>query len=96
MTDKELKRLKRTELLEMLLNMRRENDSLRQELEEAKKKLEDRMILTEKAGSIAEAALQLNLVFETAQKAADQYLMNVRRLSDENPDGDGTGGRTEA
>jgi transposase-like protein len=96
MTDKELKRLKRTELLEMLLNMRRENDSLRQELEEAKKKLEDRMILTEKAGSIAEAALQLNLVFETAQKAADQYLMNVRRLSDENPEGDGTGGRTEA
>jgi hypothetical protein len=54
------------------------------------------MILTEKAGSIAEAALQLNLVFETAQKAADQYLMNVRRLSDENPEGDGTGGRTEA
>jgi uncharacterized protein with PIN domain len=80
----------------MLLKMRRENDSLRQELEETKQKLEDRVILTENAGSIAEAALQLNLVFETAQKAADQYLMNVKRLSDENPEGDGTGGSTKA
>jgi transposase-like protein len=80
----------------MLLSLRRENDSLRQELEEAKQKLEDRVILTEKAGSIAEAALQLNKVFETAQMAADQYLMNVKRLSDENPEGDGTGGSTKA
>jgi transposase-like protein len=96
MTDKELRKLKKTELLEMLLNLRRENDSLRQELEEAKEKLEDRTILTEKAGSIAEAALQLNKVFETAQMAADQYLMNVKRLSDENPEGDGTGVSTKA
>jgi transposase-like protein len=96
MTDKELRKLKKTELLEMLLKMRRENDSLRQELEEAKQKLEDRTILTEKAGSIAEAALQLNKVFETAQMAADQYLMNVKRLSDENPEGDGTGVSTKA
>jgi transposase-like protein len=96
MTDKELRKLKKTELLEMLLNLRRENDSLRQELEEAKEKLEDRTILTEKAGSIAEAALQLNKVFEAAQMAADQYLMNVKRLSYENPEGDGTGVSTKA
>ena len=37
-----------------------------------------REIELEKAGSIAEAALRLNGVFEMAQKAADQYLYNIR------------------
>ena len=31
------------------------------------------------AGSIAEASLKLSGIFEAAQKAADQYLYNVRR-----------------
>lgn len=31
------------------------------------------------AGSIAEASLKLNKVFEAAQKAADQYLYNLRQ-----------------
>ena len=30
------------------------------------------------SGSIAEAALKLNGIFEVAQKAADQYLENVK------------------
>lgn len=33
------------------------------------------------AGSIAEASLQLNQVFEAAQQAAEQYLENIRSLS---------------
>ena len=40
-----------------------------------------RRILLEKAGSIAEASLQLNGVFEAAQKAADQYVENIQSLS---------------
>ena len=36
-----------------------------------------------RAGAIAEAALMLNGVFDAAQKAADQYLENVRRLAEE-------------
>ncbi len=41
-----------------------------------------REIELEEAGSIAEAALRLNGIFEAAQEAADQYLMNVRRMAD--------------
>ena len=37
-----------------------------------------RRIQLVEAGSIAEAALRLNGIFETAQKAADQYLYNLR------------------
>lgn len=39
----------------------------------------DRRIELEEAGNIAEAALKLNKVFEAAQKAADQYLYNLRQ-----------------
>ena len=32
------------------------------------------------AGSIAEASLKLNKIFETAQAVADQYIDNIKRL----------------
>lgn len=82
-TDRELRRLSRADLLELLLAEGRENEQLRARLEEAEKKLESREITLQKAGSIAEAALRLNGVFEAAQEAAQQYLENVKRLAEE-------------
>lgn len=64
MTDKELKHLKRAELLEMLISQVEENERLKKSLEKAQKALSDRQILINQAGSIADAALQLNGVFE--------------------------------
>jgi hypothetical protein len=61
-----------------MLAQSREIDSLREQLAEAKAKLEDRRITIEKAGSLAEASLQLTKIFEEAQKAADLYLDNVK------------------
>lgn len=78
MTDVELRKLKRTELLEMLIAASRENETLRTQVEELNRKLEDRNIAVSNLGSIAEASLQLNGVFEAAQAAAEQYLENVR------------------
>lgn len=79
MTEKELHKLKRAELLEMMLAQSREIDSLRARIEELEEKLADREIRIQESGSIAEAALKLNGIFEAAQAAADQYLENVRR-----------------
>ncbi len=81
MTTKELKKLKRSELLEMLLARTEEVERLRAELDEAQKKLDDRAILLENTGSIAEAALKLNGVFEAAEEAAKQYLENIERMT---------------
>lgn len=78
MTEKELRRLSRMDLLEMLLEQSREVERLQKELETVKKQLEDRRIMEQEAGSIAEASLRLNKVFEAAQQAADQYLENIR------------------
>ena len=79
MTAKELKRLRRSDLLEMLLKLRKENDQLREQLAQAQQQLENRGIEIENAGSLAEAALRLNGIFEAAQAACDQYTENVRR-----------------
>lgn len=76
--EKELRHLSRIDLLEMLLKKSREVDLLKRELEETRSELHDRQIKINRAGSIAEAALKLNEVFEAAQKAADQYLENIR------------------
>ena len=83
LTDKELQKLSRIDLLELLLEKSKETEKLQEELEQVKAKLAEREIKIEKAGSIAEAALALNGVFEVAQAAADQYLENLRRISEE-------------
>jgi hypothetical protein len=82
MTDKELKRLNRRELLEVLLEQSRQMDEMKQKLEKAEAELEDRKIKLEKAGSIAEAALQLNHIFEAADEAARQYIENVKAMDE--------------
>ena len=81
MTAKELKKLKRSELLEMLLARTEEVERLRAELDEANEKLADRAICLENVGSIAEAALKLNDVFAAADAAVEQYLKNVERIT---------------
>ena len=79
MTDRELKKLTRAELLEMLLAQTKERQRLEEELEKVKAALAEKELKVASAGSIAEAALALNGVFEAAQKAADQYLENVKQ-----------------
>lgn len=82
MTDKELRRLNRSELLEILVAQAEENEILKSRLAEAEEKLQDRAISVENAGSIADAALSINGVFESAEAAAVHYLENVHRMSE--------------
>jgi len=81
MTEKELLKLKRSEMLEIMLAQSREIDKLRQELEEANARVEDRELRLKDCGSIAEASLRLTNIFTEAQKAVDLYVENVKRLA---------------
>ena len=90
MTDKELQKLKRSELLEIMLGLQNELDWQKKENQELKKKVgeltskaESRTISIEKAGSIAQAALEMNGVFTAAQQAADVYLENIRKMHED-------------
>ncbi len=86
MTDKELRKLNRKELLEILVSQQKEIDRLRSELQQAKEELQDRRIAIEKAGSLAEASIAMTNLFEEAQKAADIYLHNIYALGTEYKD----------
>ena len=83
MTDKELQRMSRKALLELLIEQIEENEKMKVQLQEAQTKLESREIIASEAGSIAQAALQLNDVFLAADNAAKQYLENIQRLSEQ-------------
>ena len=80
MADDELKKLKRGELLDRMIELTRENEQLKAELSDMRAKLAERQLDLIDAGSIAEASMKLNGVFAAAQAAADQYLDNIERL----------------
>ena len=80
---KELRRLTRPELLELLVDMGEELEKVRAERDALKSELDKKEIRLKEAGNIAEAALSLSGIFEAAQEAADIYLKNVQAMSEE-------------
>lgn len=73
--------MSRKDLLELLVLQSKKIDELQEKLEQANCSLRDKQILISEAGSIAEASLRLNKIFEVAQQTADQYLENMKRLA---------------
>ena len=85
MPDRELRRMRRAELVEIILALKQTEDRLRAENAALSAQLQERQIHIENAGSIAQAALELNNVFAAAQAAADDYLHSVQAsLADTN------------
>ena len=82
MTNKEIEKLTRKELIQMLLTVTEENDRLNGEIEKLNHELKLRKIAIESSGTMAEAAMKLNRVFEAADAAAKQYLQNVKAKAD--------------
>lgn len=81
MTDKELKRLGRAELIEIIFEQQKRCEEYTAIIDKLKKEQEKKDLCISESGSIAEAAIRLNGVFEAAQAAADQYLSSVRAAS---------------
>lgn len=83
MTDKEVRKLRKAELLEVLIELSEENNRLKEEIEDLKQQLKDRKLKLDNCGSIAEASILISGVLEAAQNAADCYLENIKRKSKE-------------
>ncbi len=83
MQNNELRKMRRTELIEIIYAMQQNEKTITAECEELRSRLEERNIQIEASGSIAEAALTLNQVFENADKAAQQYLASVKSKEEE-------------
>ena len=74
MNNLDIKKLKKSDLMKILIDQA-------EEIEFLKNKLDEKIILLENSGSIADAALKLNNIFENAQSAADQYVESVKYLN---------------
>lgn len=79
----DLSKLSRKELLELLIEQGKEIERLRSELDSVRSSLDDKTIELTKAGTMAQAAIGVNRVFEAADEAASQYLDNIRRLCED-------------
>lgn len=81
--DRKLRKMRKIELLELLLEQEKEIERLQIENSKLQEQLEIRRLQIEESGSIAEAALKLSGIFEAAQKAADIYLESVTPASED-------------
>lgn len=78
--EKSLKKLSKKDLLELLVMQSKKIDELEEKLNKAEELLNSKQILISECGSIAEASLKLNKIFEVAQESANQYLENIKRI----------------
>ena len=74
----DLLKLKKKDLLEIMLRQSEEIDELRAQIAELQAKLDDRDFQFNRIGSIAEASLAVTNIFQEAEKAAKLYLENIR------------------
>ena len=81
MTDRQLRKLNRTDLLKLLLEEKKETEALRKQLQEMQLQLECKQLNLNQSGSLAEAALKLSGIFEAAETACQYYTENIRNLS---------------
>lgn len=81
MNEKELRKISRKELLELLLEQANRIVDLEKELADAKAKLEDKRIMLNEAGNLAEASLKITDLFQKTMETCKIYSDNVEELN---------------
>ncbi len=80
MNSKELRKLGRRELLEILLEQTKRIEELESELEKVNNELNERKVSLKNIGSIAEASLVLGNIFKAADECVNVYKKNSLEL----------------
>ena len=83
MIGKELKRLNRRELVDIIYQLKKNEQQLQDELAALRNELEEKQVRMSMAGSIAEASMAVTNVFEVAQRTADLYLDAIASMKAE-------------
>ena len=83
MTDKEFKRLNRAQLIDIIYQFQLKIDTLTEQKQELERELADKRLRLDNAGNIADAALEINDCFRSAQNAAEQYLNEIKAIREE-------------
>ena len=83
MTDKEFKRLSRAQLIDIIYQLQLQMEDLTEQNRGLENALAEKRLRLSKAGNIAEAALEINNCFRSAQNAAEQYLNEIKTIREE-------------
>lgn len=83
MIGKELKRLSRRELVDIIYQLKKNEQENREKIEALEEELQNQRIRVSVAGSIAEAATDITRIFSTAQRTADLYLNEIASMKAE-------------
>ena len=83
MTDREFKRLSRSQLIDIIYQLQLKQEELMADNEKLTKALADKRLRVGEAGNIAEAALEIHNVMQAAQDAAAHYLEEIRVMREE-------------
>ena len=83
MVSKELRKLSRRELIDIIYQMKKNEQQMLEQITALQDALQEKQIRISVAGSIAEAALSVTNIFSTAQMAADLYLQEISRMKEE-------------
>jgi hypothetical protein len=77
MIHKELRKLNRRELIDIIYQMKKNEQQLQEKITALEAAREEKRLRISKAGSVAEAAVAITNVLNAAQEAADLYLHEI-------------------
>ena len=80
MMNKELKRLSRRELVDVIYQMKKNEQQLQEEIAALQDALQEKRIRLSVAGSVADAATSITNLLTTAQSTADLYLEEIAHM----------------
>ena len=83
MISKELRRLSRRELVDVIYQLKKNEQQMQEKITELEAALQEKRIRLSVAGSIAEAAMDITNIFNSAQMTADLYLREISAMKEE-------------
>lgn len=83
MISKKLKKLNRRELVDVIYQLKTNEEEMQAKIATLEEELQDKRIHLSVAGSIAEAATDITNIFSTAQETADLYLHEISCMKED-------------
>ena len=83
MIGKELKKMSRRELMDIIYQMKKNEQQMQEEIDSLQKALQDKRIRLSVAGSVADAAASITNIFSAAQMTADLYLHEISCMKED-------------
>lgn len=81
MTDKRFRGLSKSDLLDIILEMQKNEKKLQEDLDALKKQFDIKNLQIEEAGSITDAVFRLNDIFQNAERTAREYVEQIQHTN---------------